>query len=184
MIDSNPTTSWRFKSIGAFCLLFTAALFILISDHALAQGPPDECEDDRIRIDVLDDPLYLTTLVPCTAEVGVVTLNPATGALSSSACLTITDMPARAIVRVRSRQRGPDAADKRVLVEINPDTELFSGGNEMKVEDILLSPCNCDATSQAGDATIDYFVGGTLEVDENQAGGTYTGTISIIAECD
>lgn len=184
MTDSSAT-SRRFENIGALCLLLIVAVCILISGHAVAMGPPpDECEEDRIRITVLNDPLYLTTLVPCTAEVGNVALNQATGALTSSPCLTIVDMPARAVVRVDSRQRGGDAADKRVLVEINPDTELSSGGNVMNVEDIRLSPCNCDATTQAGDARIDYFVGGTLEVEDNQAAGTYTGTIPIIAECD
>lgn len=171
---------------GVKNVVFTAcAVWLVFLSGNVWAGPPSGCEDDRISLTVLHEPLNYSLMMACGSSGGV-TINPQTGARTATGCIDLSSgTPQRAQIKVVSNQRGQNANARLVRVTVSTaSTSVTSGANSMGVDTFLLSPCNCTSTTQGGQQTQEYYIGATLGVAGNQAAGLYSGSFVVTAECD
>ena len=140
------------------------------------------CINALITMNVLTTKLSFATMVPCTTAAGTVSVNPVTGGVTSSpVCLNISGSPFRARVRVTGNQGGgsPDT----VRVTLSSGATINSGGNNMNITGLALNPGGGTTATFPAKNSATYDIGGTLNVGNNQPGGTYSGTFTISAAC-
>lgn len=147
--------------------------------------PAAVCDPALITIQVLADTLDFAGTTPC-AVASAVVLNAQTGVKTIVSCPEVfAGVSQLGSIRVAGNQTNPFGADKLVRVTIDSVTEnISSGANSMSVGTFRLFPCNCVSTTQAGNATVDYTIGATMNVGGSQPAGVYGGTFSVTAECD
>lgn len=167
--------------------LFLIFCFVCFFNHhrnSLAQNQNHRCNEALISISVEQEPLSFSTIMPCGGG-GVATLNPGTGAYTASGCIDISSaIPSVARVRVVPGQT-PPAPQKPVRVSVHGNVAIHSGGNSMNVGSFYFSGCegggNC--TEDIITQTKTYNVGASLSVGANQPVGKYSGSFTVVAEC-
>ena len=167
--------------IKNYVYLSSVAL-ILQTPAPLQAMPVHGCVDANITMNIITTKLSFASVVPCGSVPGTVSVNPATGAVTSNpACINASGSPFRARVKVTGNQ-GSGPAD-RVLVTLSSGATINNGGNNMNVTGLALNPGGgTTATFNAKNAAT-YDIGGTLNVGTSQPGGTYNGTFTITAVC-
>lgn len=88
-------------------------------------------------------------------------------------------------------------SDRTVLLTFTLPTDLTDGTNNLPISfsdtdaiwnnggpDTSFDPNVADIEATIADGDVDVFIGGTVDVDEVQAAGNYTGTITLTAEYD
>ena len=151
--------------------------------NAQGMGGGGGCVEANIGVTEIISPLDFAQIGACTATAGTVTVDPNGGALTTTGCIASTGgAPSIAQVRVVA---GQSSNSTRVFIRIPAVANIASGGDTMDLNGFALRRGGqVDTTvTQNGRQTRTYDIGGTLNVDGGQAGGTYTGSVAVSATC-
>ena len=155
-------------------------LSALVAACAAAQPAQAACSSALIAIAIVSPTVDFASAVPCSGP-GTITISPNTGVRSTTGCLSVTGSVVRGAVQVASNQA---KGNEKVRVSVTSTTVTLSAGTKtMLVTGIDFHPKNGPPITQGGKATVTYNVGATLNVGANQGAGSYTGSLTVLAEC-
>ncbi len=165
------------------CLSMSALAMAMLNAPQDAKAMPViGCVDAAITMNVIATKLSFATVIPCTAAAGTVSVNPVTGAVTSSPiCLSTTGSPFRARVKVTGNQGGGPAGT--VMVTLSSGATINSGGDNMGITGLALNPGGGTTATFNAKNSATYDIGGTLNVGASQPGGNYSGSFTITAVC-
>lgn len=158
--------------------LLAAALLIAAPSQLLAATPPSDANADVIVLrplsllkkEDMDFGALLTS-----AAAGTATLDPVTGAVTTSGGVTAVSGPTSPAVFVGAGSRN---VPYQIRLPKEPATLTRDGGTET----MILSNWTLDGPTNrrvGANQAFEFSVGGQLSVDANQADGTYVGTFEV-----
>ena len=165
------------NKISTYITLTSAAIALLTPLKANAV-----CISALISITPVSSTLGFATLTPCTATPGQVILNQKNGTRTTQGCISnVSGATSLASVRVRALQ----ASNKdKVEVTVQTVANINNSANSMSITNIELNKGNgATAIIIKGLDTKTIDIGGTLNVNGGQVGGTYTGAFTVDAHC-
>lgn len=122
--------------------------------------------------------LMFGSIMPCSAAAGTVTVDPDSSNSSSPGCLSVTGT----VLQGRCVVTG-EFFPRAMQISVTGGTEtIVNGANNMDVNGFVLQ--DASGGGNAAQITVTAFLisvnlGGTLNVDAGQAGGSYSGTVTV-----
>ena len=171
MSQPDRTISARFP--GAACLLAALSLLPVASSLDAASERAEVSVKVVPTLRLVNQTALFFGEVAATNSPGTVVLNPdGTRLTTGGAFINSTVTASTAVFDVSGFPNAVYAITLPVSVELNG-----ASGNTMVVDDFASEPSNTGLTDPGGEQNL--FVGGTLNVNANQAVGTYVGEMTV-----
>lgn len=166
------------KHKGKTVLLSALSCLGLGMNNAQAM-PVFGCDDTDITFSFISRTLDFANILACNSA-GDVSIDAATGGVTTTGCLSTGGVQLRAQVKVSGNQGGGPPGT--VFVTINPTATIKFGTVTMSLTGLSMSPGGASHTFNAKNSQT-CLIGGTLNVKALQAQGTYTGNFVMNASC-